>query len=57
MLTIRELIRTLYNAFNQKLKNHRGNWEQNDSTADDYIKNRPFYTDEHTKIIKEITED
>lgn len=55
MLTIRELIRTLYNAFNQKLKNHRGNWEQNDSTADDYIKNRPFYTDGYTTIIKEIT--
>ena len=55
MLTIRELIKTLYNAFNQKLKSHRGNWEQNDPTADDYIKNRPFYTDGYTKIIKEIT--
>ena len=53
MLTIRELIKTLYNAFNQKLKNHRGNWEQNDPTADDYIKNRPFYTDEN-KVIKII---
>lgn len=51
MLTIRELIKTLYNAFNQKLKNHRGNWEQNDPTADDYIKNRPFYTDENDKTI------
>lgn len=51
MLTIRELIKTLYNAFNQKLKNHRGNWEQNDPTADDYIKNRPFYTDETKKIV------
>ena len=46
MLTIRELIKTLYNAFNQKLKNHRGNWEQNDPTADDYVKNRPFYSGE-----------
>lgn len=45
MLTIRELIKTLYNAFIQKLKKHRGNWEQNDPAADDYIKNRPFYTD------------
>lgn len=52
MLTIRELIKTLYNAFNQKLKNHRGNWEQNDPTAEDYIKNRPFYTDDNGKIIK-----
>ncbi len=55
MLTIRELIRTLYNAFNQKLKSHRGNWEQNDPTADDYIKNRPFYTDGYTTVIKEKT--
>lgn len=46
MLTIREIIKTLYNALLQRLKKHRGNWEQNDPTADDYIKNRPFYTDE-----------
>lgn len=50
MLTIRELIKTLYNALIQKLKNHRGNWEQNDPTADDYIKNRPFYVDENKTI-------
>ena len=43
MLTIKEVIRTLYNALSQKLKNHRGDWNQNDPTADDYIKNRPFY--------------
>ena len=49
MLTIKQVIRTLYNALIQKLKNHRGNWEQNDPTADDYIKNRPFYTDETNK--------
>lgn len=56
MLTIRELIKTLYNAFSQKLnsklKASRGNWEQNDPTADDYIKNRPFYTDESDKVVK-----
>jgi len=51
MLTIRELIKTLNNAFNQKLKKHRGNWEQNDPTADDYIRNRPFYTDSSTKVV------
>lgn len=50
MLTIRELIKTLNNAFNQKLKKHRSNWEQNDPTADDYIKNRPFYTDENKTV-------
>ena len=55
MLTIRELIKTLYNAFVQKLKKHRGNWEQNDPTADDYIKNRPFYIDGYTSIIKNKT--
>lgn len=26
-------------------------WEQNDPTADDYIKNRPFYTDETKKTV------
>lgn len=51
MLTIRELIKTLYNALIQRLKKHRGNWEQNDPTADDYIKNRPFYTDDSKKIV------
>lgn len=49
MLTIREVIKTFYNALLQRLKKHRGNWEQNDPTADDYIKNRPFYTDETKK--------
>lgn len=49
MLTIKEVIKTFYNALLQRLKKHRGNWEQNDPTADDYIKNRPFYTDETNK--------
>ena len=44
MLTIREVIKTFYNALLQRFKKYRGNWEQNDPTADDYIKNRPFYT-------------
>lgn len=51
MLTIRELIKTLYNALIQRMKKYRGNWEQNDPTADDYIKNRPFYTNEINKEI------
>lgn len=50
MLTTREIIKTLYNALIQRLKKHRGNWEQNDPTADDYIKNRPFYIDENNVI-------
>ena len=44
MLTTREVIKTFYNALIHKLKKYRGNWDQNDPTADDYIKNRPFYT-------------
>lgn len=51
MLTTREIIKTLYNALIQRLKKHRGNWEQNDPTADDYIKNRPFYTDDSEKVV------
>lgn len=51
MLTIRELIKTLYNAFSQRMKKYRGNWEQNDPTADDYIKNRPFYTDGLKEVV------
>lgn len=44
-------LKTFYDILVQKLKNHRGNWNQNDPTADDYIKNRPFYSEG----IKEIT--
>ena len=52
MLTIREVIKTFYNALLQRLKKHRGDWNQNDPSADDYIKNRPFYTDENDKTVK-----
>lgn len=34
------------------LKNAKPDWNQNDSSADDYIKNRPFYTDDNGKVIK-----
>lgn len=51
MLTIREVIKTFYNALLQRLKKHRGNWDQNNPSADDYIKNRPFYTDETKKTV------
>ena len=52
MLTTREVIKTFYNALLQRLKKHRGDWNQNDPSADDYIKNRPFYTDETKKVVK-----
>lgn len=46
MLLNFEHLKTFYSALKQKMKNFRGNWNQNDPTADDYIKNRPFYEDE-----------
>lgn len=51
MLTTREVIKTFYNALLQRLKKHRSDWNQNDPSADDYIKNRPFYTDENDKTV------
>lgn len=49
-------LKTFYNILLQKLKNYRGNWEQNDPAADDYIKNRPFYSKvEEIVILPEIT--
>ena len=38
-------IKTFYNALVQKMKGFRGNWEQNDDTADDYIKNRTHWSE------------
>lgn len=38
-------LKTLYSALVQKMKRFRGNWNQNDPTAEDYIKNRPFYSE------------
>lgn len=57
MLTTREVIKTFYNALIHKLKKYRGNWDQNDPTAADYIKNRPFYSygDKNVVILPEQT--
>lgn len=38
-------LKTFCSALIQKMKSFRGNWNQNDPTADDYIKNRPFYSE------------
>lgn len=46
-----EAAKTLIKGLVQKMKSFRGNWEQNDPTADDYIKNRPFYTEEAEIVI------
>lgn len=51
MLTIREVIRTFYNALIHRFKKFRSNWDQNDPTADDFIKNRPFYVDDSKSIV------
>lgn len=45
MLTTFEQLKTFYNALIQKIKGFRGNWNQNDSTADDYIKGRTHYSE------------
>ena len=52
-----EAAKTLIKGLVQKMKSFRGNWEQNDPTADDYIKNRPFYTGDtvETVLVKEST--
>ena len=52
-----EAAKTIIKGLVQKMKSFRGNWEQNDPTADDYIKNRPFYTEDEkeTVIIPKMT--
>lgn len=56
MLVNFDSLKTFYNALKQKMKNYRGNWNQNDHTADDYIKNRPFYSEVGTvEILPKIT--
>ena len=50
-------LKTFYNILVQKLKNHRGNWNQNDPAADDYIKNRPFYSEvENVILVDNLTQ-
>ena len=52
-----EAAKTLIKGLVQKMKSFRGNWEQNDPTADDYIKNRPFYTGDLVEpvLVEEVT--
>lgn len=44
-------LKTFYSALKNKMKGFRGNWNQNDPTSDDYIKNRPFYSEVKEYII------
>jgi hypothetical protein len=48
-------LKTFYNALIQKMKGLRGNWEQNDPMADDYIKNRTHYVEIGEAIILPLT--
>ena len=58
MLLNFEHLKTFYSALKQKMKNFRGNWNQNDPTADDYIKNRPFYSEgDDVEILSRTTID
>lgn len=53
-----EAAKTLIRGLVQKMKSFRGNWNQNDSTAPDYVKNRPFYTETvETVLVEESTAD
>ena len=42
---MKTIISSLQTWTNKRIKNSTPNWNQNDSEADGYIKNRPFYTD------------
>lgn len=44
-------LKTFYNALKQKIKDSRGNWNQNDPAADDYIKNRTHYSEGMQEVV------
>ena len=46
-----EATKTLIKGLVQKMKSFRGNWEQNDPTADDYVKNRTHWKETKTEVI------
>ena len=46
-----EAAKTLIKGLVQKMKSFRGNWEQNDPTADDYIKNRTHWKEIKTRVL------
>ena len=52
---MKQYIRTIVNALQcwtqEKIKKSKSDWNQNNSSADDYIKNRPFY-EENGKVYK-----
>ena len=47
-------IQSLQSVFNKKLKDSKADWNQNDSSADDYVKNRTHWEEiKHQKISKD----
>lgn len=48
-------LKTFFSALINKMKGFRGNWNQNDPTADDYIKNRTHYTEIGEVVVLPLT--
>lgn len=53
------LINAIKTYIERRVKSSRSNWNQNDPTADEYIKNRPFYTSDrkYVDVISNFTSD
>lgn len=49
-----DMLKTFYSAIVNRMKGFRGNWNQNDPTADDYIKGRTHWAEERV-LVEEIT--
>ena len=48
-------LKTFYNALVQKMKGFRGNWNQNDASADDYIKGRTHWVETGETVVLPLT--
>ena len=53
MITTFEQHKTFYNALEQKMKDLKSDWNQNDPNALDYIKNRTHYSEIEKKVFVE----
>lgn len=53
---MQNIVKTLMSGFktlvNKKIRGSVADWNQNDSSADNYVKNRPFFTDEDMVVHK-----
>lgn len=48
------VFKTLTNGILEKAKTFKGDWNENDSSSPNYIKNRPFYEDPNEEIIEKV---